>query len=1414
MVSTDYDIRANSEPMWTETIIKKFPYIVIKDVLAKYQDDKNITIGNLITLLEKEISSKLFVETHWGSNREYTKETRSTNEPKTQNQKFTQTCVFCGRNNHHSAPCRTVTDIQKRRDIAKEKRLCWKSFNSNHSSNQCSKPSCPSCGQKHHQSICLASRPVGTNVRAPPANPRPARNESNQQNYGSRPQQSDTRPYNRYSNDARKTQQTNTQVTQVEQDYDRSAIDTSKNEQLILMTAEGNLWNNRSERFEKVLFFFDTGAQKTIIEENLANDFELPKLSTETCIMSGIGGHVERFSSTTVPLKVQTAYGKEVRFTVQTKPVITGGFSSVKLSQQDANFLEQHQICIANSKFQGEQQVPKILVGLDRYYDLVMEDEVPQSTPSGLRIAKTLFGPAIYGRGKLDSPAGSQPISFGLTAIHEGSESQMLEKLFELEGLGISSDDCASDDKVQQYFENYSNSISFDNGYVTAPFPLKCNVAQLEDNYSVAIKRLASLQNQLKMHSDQAFWYSKILNDYENQGIIERVFEKDQDAVGTYYMPHSAVGRPHKATPLRIVFDASSKKRGQFSVNDVIHKGESFVNKIHDILISSRFSKYLLLCDIEAAFTQIRLKDVHKDLCRFLWVKDTTKPIMRSNIIEYRFNRLPFGITASPSILNMALLAFLRSEGTELSAEISRDLYVDNILLQARTERQALQKYEESKTLFSKIGMNLREYISNSNNVNMAIPKNDRAPSGGMKLLGVHYDTENDRFTAKTNFEMKTTLTKRDIVSQINSVYDPLGVVGPLLIGLKSLMREIFIRHPSWDDRISTEFHKKWNTLCAAVNNAEITIPRVLSAENKPLKDSCLWVFADASKEAIATCSYIVFQDKTTSPLVSGKTKLSPKKTPQTIPRLELLGILIALRLGCSILRTNNYLIREIAIVSDSEIALCWLKSNRKLPLFVANQRDRITALKASLEDKKCNVQFMHVPTNLNPADAGTRGLNSKQICDHMWIQGPKWLSNSKTATLVRPIDQITAQKNESNTIHVELTNATTSSQDQNETFINVRRFSSLKILLRTVARIGKCLFKWVNRTNDKNVVQIKLCWANRFEVDPQISAHDIRTAESTIIQQIHKGIDCKELQKRFHHHKIIRDCDGIIRHASRLRNSVLPLDAVSPVFLPRDVPFTTLVLQDIHRSNAHCGKEHTLSLLRNRFWLPRPSSLIRKIIDNCTVCKRWQGLPFGAPEMPPLPNDRVRASKPFANTACDFIGPFITKSNENMYVCLYTCLTTRAVHLEVVENMTTGAFLNSFIRFVSRRGVPSLMRSDCGSNFKLGSKMISKMFDYSNIDNPLMSYCASVGIRWIFNLPASPWMGGVWERLVGSVKKCLNKSVGRRKLSYTEISTAMAKIEAIINTRPLTKINLTDISEIPLRPVDFLQGNMKFSLP
>uniref|UniRef100_A0A7I4XVF8 RT_RNaseH domain-containing protein n=1 Tax=Haemonchus contortus TaxID=6289 RepID=A0A7I4XVF8_HAECO len=378
-------------------------------------------------------------------------------------------------------------------------------------------------------------------------------------------------------------------------------------------------------------------------------------------------------------------------------------------------------------------------------------------------------------------------------AIHEGSEDRTSEIPSKLKEQGISFDDCATDNEIQQHFESNPISISIDIGYVTAPLSLQCNISKLED---------------------------------------------------------------------------------------------------------------------EAAFTKIRLKDAHKELCP-LCVQDTTKLIMRSNILEYRFKRLPFSIIASPSLPSVSRLGFSCTDGTESSAEISANLYAGNILVQAQTEREILQNYKESKSFFSKIGTVLRHYVSNSNIVNMVIPKNNQTPCGETKLFGAHYDTKNDRLRVKKKFKMKVTLTKRDIVSQIDSVF---SVVVSLLIGLKFSVREIFIKHPRRDDRAFTELHKEWKKVCAIISNADRTIFRDLSTTNRLLEDACLWAFADTSKEA--KCSYAVLQEKKTYLLVTGKTKMSPKKAPRTIPKLELLELLIALRLGSSILLGNNYLI--IAIVSDS----------------------------------------------------------------------------------------------------------------------------------------------------------------------------------------------------------------------------------------------------------------------------------------------------------------------------------------------------------------------------------------------------------------------------------------------------------------------------------------------------------------
>ncbi|KHJ85052.1 integrase core domain protein, partial [Oesophagostomum dentatum] len=472
-----------------------------------------------------------------------------------------------------------------------------------------------------------------------------------------------------------------------------------------------------------------------------------------------------------------------------------------------------------------------------------------------------------------------------------------------------------------------------------------------------------------------------------------------------------------------------------------------------------------------------------------------------------------------------------------------------------------------------------------------------------------------------------------------------------------------------------------------------------------------------------------------------------------------------------------------------------------------------------------------HVDTAYNPADIGTRGSSATQIVHSSWIQGPQWLNDDRDTWPLKSMeerDDKTSPNDWSKILREEILgqdinppssaamNANVTAKESNLLpLLDLARFSRLNRALRTLALVGKGLKNWITTTNANRSTEITISEVGKFADTREISANDIAVSERILILQTHRNLDLAEMQKKHREKKVFRDDQGFIRYESRLQNADIPLDTKSPILLPNSSELCRLVIMQTHRENAHCGAEQTLSLIRQRFWVPKPSATVSKYVRKCVTCKRCNGLPYGAPPMPPLPRDRVAVTKPFQNSACDFLGPFESTTKEKMYVCLYTCLTTRAVHLEVVENMSTGAFLNCLKRFISRRGVPDLMRSDCGTNFKLGHKIIDTLYESDETTgDSVMSYCANRRITWIFNPPAAPWMGGVWERLVRTVKQAFQKTIGRRKLTFAQMCTVIAEIEAVINTRPLTKVNLTEISELPIRPIDFLQRGLRFSLP
>ena len=288
----------------------------------------------------------------------------------------------------------------------------------------------------------------------------------------------------------------------------------------------------------------------------------------------------------------------------------------------------------------------------------------------------------------------------------------------------------------------------------------------------------------------------------------------------------------------------------------------------------------------------------------------------------------------------------------------------------------------------------------------------------------------------------------------------------------------------------------------------------------------------------------------------------------------------------------------------------------------------------------------------------------------------------------------------------------------------------------------------------------------------------------------------------------------GLLRCGGRLQNADLPYSARHPVLLPRSHPFTALVVRNAHSRVCHNGVKETLTEVRSRYWIVRGRSLTRAIVHKCIICKKFEGAAFGSSPPPPLPEFRIKDDPAFTYTGVDFAGPLFvrdgsSKGSSKIWICVFTCLVTRAVHLDIVCSLSTDAFLRCLKRFASRRGLPSKMLSDNGKTFKAASKFLDIVFK----DETVQEHLASQGCQWIFNVEYAPWWGGVFERMVRSTKRCLRKMIGRASLTRDEMLTAVIEIEGVINSRPLSYISSSDLEE-PLTPSHLLVGRRLLSLP
>ncbi|KAL3997640.1 Integrase core domain family protein [Acanthocheilonema viteae] len=290
---------------------------------------------------------------------------------------------------------------------------------------------------------------------------------------------------------------------------------------------------------------------------------------------------------------------------------------------------------------------------------------------------------------------------------------------------------------------------------------------------------------------------------------------------------------------------------------------------------------------------------------------------------------------------------------------------------------------------------------------------------------------------------------------------------------------------------------------------------------------------------------------------------------------------------------------------------------------------------------------------------------------------------------------------------------------------------------------------------------------------------NDYDTAEWLLIRQAQsESITEEEINKWSLYQDEI---SKLWRTRSRLENSELDEESKYPIYLPNHNIISELLIKQQHENLYHAGIAHTLCELRRKFWIPKGRSTVKSVISWCMGCKRWRAKPFKLLAMPNLPETRVIRSRTFEKVGLDYMGPLSIKSDNGItkrWIALFTCFTTRAVHLELVENLTAETFLHVLRRFVARRGYPKLILSDNENQFQLVFRII--MEENAN-------YLAAKGMICKNTIPRAPWGGAVYERIIALTKRALRRAIGRKLLEGRELITLIAEIEGILNTRPLT---------------------------
>lgn len=1057
---------------------------------------------------------------------------------------------------------------------------------------------------------------------------------------------------------------------------------------------------------------------------------------------------------------------------------------------------------------------PAILIGLDNWRVAApletVEGSVEQPIATRSRLGWTVEGPWSTGVEHDDQTFSCHVHLCDCEPTNDEQLHTLIKSFYEHDHLPDVSKKEPFSMNDRKDLETLQRTVKYVNGRYQTGLLWKYEEFELPNSLPMAFKRWNCLERDLKKDVEKATKMNEQIQKFIAKGYARKLSKEELEmpTERVWYLPIFPVFNPNKPNKLRVVFDAAAKVNG-VALNSFLNKGPDFTSSLYAILINFRRHKIGISGDIEEMFQRVEVNPVDQHVQRFLWcdVKENRSPDV------YVLQVMTFGATCSPSIAQ-----YVKNVNADRFADqfprardaIKQSTYADDTLDGEATEEGALQLALDIKYVHSQASFNIRNWRSNSRYVQQSLEPGSVTATVSIdtdrdieKVLGMFWHTESDMWVFNLKFNKgdpevlkgHKRATKRELLRIQMSIFDPLGLLAHYIIKLKILVQSLWRSGSDWDTEITDEQQNRFEKWLEHLPEVEhLRISRCyLDHDTTWENTSCqLHIFADASESAYASVAYLrlVTNGEVKCVLIGAKTRVAPVKI-QSVPRMELNAARLGAQHGKVILESLKLPITKVTYWSDAKTVLIWLRGDaRANPPYVAF---RI----GDIQDLSDVANWRYVPSTQNVADEATKEKETYTVeANSRWFTGPPFLYLPENEWPKDPTLQ-------TDTIVM------THTEESLCWPFDPEKFSNWTRMVRVYSRVTRLSLNFKRKKLGEKLITGPL------------TANELMNAEHDLIklaQQDEYPLELNALKRNVELTKgnvllpmsPFIDDTGIMRAQSRLEACEIMNEAAKrPIILPRQHRVTELIMHDYHGRMNHILHETTMNRIRQRYWVPRLRQVYKRLRRNCAKCKINSTIPQ-PPRMGNLPSGRVCVSRPFTHVGVDYFGPFkivIGRRVEKRYGVIFTCLSTRAVHIEIAHTLSTNSFILCYRSFINRRGMPRVIYSDCGTNFIGAEKELKnslKEIDHTKIAEEFIS----PQLDWQFNPPSSPHMGGSWERLIRTIKTALYASVPETRLFNDEIFRSyLTEVEFTLNSRPLFHVPFDDLNE-PLTPNHFLLGD------